>query len=108
MPESELKAYLERSNITPYTPFTMVERDEIIADLERIRSQGYAVDNEEMEEGVRCVAALIFDHQGKPAASVSITGASMRVTPNRIKHFGKLVNNCAITISGQLGFNPTN
>jgi IclR family transcriptional regulator, KDG regulon repressor len=106
MKEAEIDAYLERSNPTPYTSYTLVERNKILNDLERIRSQGYSVDNEEMEEGVRCVAALIFDHQGKPAASVSITGAAMRVTPDRIKHFGNLVNNCAAAISSQLGFNP--
>jgi len=108
MNESEFEAYLERSNLTPFTPYTLVEKDKIIKDLERVRSQGYSVDNEEMEEGVRCVAALIFDHQRKPAASVSITGAAMRVTPDRIKLFGNLVNNCALTISRQLGYNPAN
>ena len=54
------------------------------------------------------MAALIFDHQGKPAASVSIAGAAMRVTPDRIKLFGNLVNDCALAISRQLGFNPEN
>lgn len=106
MAKAELDAYLERSNITPFTPRTLVEKDKIIKDLERIRSKGYSVDNEEMEEGVRCVAALIFDHQGKPAASVSITGAAMRVTPDRIKPFGNLVHTCALNISHQLGYNP--
>jgi DNA-binding IclR family transcriptional regulator len=106
MEKAELDAYLKRSNITPFTPYTLVEKNKIISDLEQIRSQGYSVDNEEMEEGVRCVAALIFDHQGKPTASVSITGAAMRVKPDRIKHFGNLVNNCALAISRQLGFNP--
>ena len=108
MQASELDAYLERSDITPFTPYTLVEKDKIVNDLERIRSQGYSVDNEEMEEGVRCVAALFFDHQGKPAAAVSITGAAMRVTPDRIKRFGNLVNSCAAAISGQLGFNHAN
>ena len=106
MAKAELDAYLERSNITPFTPYTLVEKDKIIKDLEQIRSQGYSVDNEEMEEGVRCVAALIFDHQGKPAASVSITGAAMRVTPDRIKPFGNIVKTCALNISHQLGYNP--
>ena len=108
MDKSELEAYLGRSHLTPFTPHTLVEKDKIVQDLEQIRSQGYSVDNEEMEAGVRCVAALIFDHQGKPAASVSITGAAMRVTPDRIKLFGNLVNNCALAISCQLGYNPTN
>jgi len=108
MDEAELDAYLARSNLTPFTPYTLVGKDKIIKDLERIRNRDYSVDNEEMEEGVRCVAALIFDHQGKPAASVSITGAAMRVTPDRIKLFGNLVTKCALTISRQLGYNPAN
>jgi DNA-binding IclR family transcriptional regulator len=108
MKESEIDAYLERSNLAPFTPYTLVERDKIVNDLERIRSEGYSVDNEEIEEGVRCVAALIFDHQGKPAASVSIAGAAMRVTPDRIKYIGNLVNDCALAISRQLGYNPEN
>ena len=105
MPEAELEAYLERANLIQYTPRTLTKRDDILRDMKQIRSQGFAVDNEEMEEGVRCVAALIYDHQGKPAASVSITAAAMRVTPDRIKLFGKLVTNCAAAISRQLGFN---
>ena len=107
MQEPELDASLERSNLTQFTPHTLTERDKIIEDLKRIRNQGYSVDNQEMEKGVRCVAALIFDHQGKPAASVSITAAAMRVTKDRIKLFGNLVTSCAEAISRQLGFNPS-
>ena len=108
MQDSKLDAYLQRSKPTPYTHHTMVKRDDIITDLQKIRTRGYSVDNQEMEEGVRCVAALVFDHQGKPAAAVSITGAAMRVTPDRIEHFGSLVKTCAASISSQLGFNPAN
>lgn len=108
MDKSELNTYFERSNLTPFTPYTLVEKDIIIKDLKRIRDLGYSVDNEEMEEGVRCVAALILDHQRKPAASISITGAAMRVTADRIELFGNLVNNCALAISRQLGYNPAN
>ena len=106
MENAELHAYLERSEITPFTPYTLVEKDKIIKNLEHIRNQGYSVDNEEMEEGVCCVAALVYDHQGQPAAAISITGAAMRVTGDRIKSFGKLVSACAAAISRQLGFNP--
>ena len=108
MDASELEAYLERARPTPYTPHTLIEKDMILKDLERIRSRGYSVDNEEMEQGVRCVAALIFDHQGKPAASVSISGAAMRVIPDRVSQFGNLVKACATAISRLLGFNPAN
>jgi DNA-binding IclR family transcriptional regulator len=108
MQDSKLDRYLQRSQPTPYTPHTLVKKANIAYDLKKIRTRGYAVDNQEMEEGVRCVAALIFDHQGKPAASVSITGAAMRITPDRIEQLGTLVKACAAAISSQLGFNPAN
>ena len=52
------------------------------------------------------MAGLILDYDGRPAASVSITGAAMRVTPDRTEHFGELIKTCALTISRELGFNP--
>ena len=104
---SELSNYLKRADLKSFTRHTLTGKDKIIAELNRTRARGFAVDNEEMEEGVRCVAALIFDHQGQPAASVSITGAAMRVTPDRVERFGELIKACALTISRELGFNST-
>jgi len=108
MQDSELDAYLQRSKPSPYTPHTLVQKAKLVNDLQKIRSRGYSVDNQEMEEGVRCVTALIFDHQGKPAASVSITGAAMRITPDRVEKFGTLAKSRAAAISSKLGFNPAN
>jgi DNA-binding IclR family transcriptional regulator len=108
MSAADLESYLQRVALTPFTPYTQTEKDKIIQELTQIRTRGFAVDNEEMEAGVRCVAALIFDYDGQPAASVSITGAAMRVTPDRVKHFGELIKSCALTISRELGFNPAN
>jgi len=105
---SELATYLQRVELRPFTRHTLTEKDKIIQEMNRIRNRGIAVDNEEMEEGVRCVAALIFDHQGQPAASVSITGAAMRVTPDRVESFSAIIKACALTISRELGFNSTN
>ena len=104
MGPSDLEAYLQRVALTPFTRYTLTEREKILRELDRIRARGFAVDNEEMEVGVRCVAALIFDYNGQPAASVSITGAAMRVTPDRIGHFGKLIRSCALAVSRELGF----
>jgi IclR family KDG regulon transcriptional repressor len=106
MNAADLEAYLQRVTLTPFTPFTLTERDKILPELNQIRIQGFAIDNEEMEAGVRCVAGLIFDYDGRPAASVSITGAAMRVTPDRIEHFGGLIKACALIISRELGFSP--
>ena len=104
MNEAELEAYLHRVALKPYTRFTLIDKDRMGAELKQIRNVGFAVDNEEMEEGVRCVAALIFDYNGRPAASVSISGAAMRVTPDRIPDLGELVKSCTRSISRELGF----
>jgi DNA-binding IclR family transcriptional regulator len=107
MNHSDLEAYLKKVELVPFTRNTMTRKDRIIEELAQIRRRGFAVDNEEMEEGVRCVAAAIFDHNGQSAATISITGAAMRVTPDRVEHFGELIKSCASAISRELGFNAT-
>jgi len=107
MNESDFDEYLQRTRPIRYTPSTLVERDKIMEELALIRAQGFSVDNEDMEEGVRCVAALIFDHNGQPTAAVSISGAAIRITPDRIDSLGELIKTCASAISNELGFNPT-
>ena len=106
MSSPKLEAYLKRATLTPFTRHTLTDRDKIIEELNQIRIRGFAVDNQEMEAGVRCLAALILDHDGQPAASVSISGAAMRITPDRVEHFGQIITSCALTISRELGYNP--
>lgn len=103
-PQADVEAYLGRTKLVPHTPYTLVEKSEILDELKRIRAQGYSVDNEEMEEGVRCAATLVYDHRGLPIAAVSVSGAAMRLTKERIQHFGQMVIDCASRISKGLGY----
>jgi DNA-binding IclR family transcriptional regulator len=103
-PASQLEAYLARTPLTRHTSHTLVDRRKLLHELARIRAQGYSVDNQEMEEGVRCVASLVKDHRGEPAGVVSISGAAMRVAPQRIKFFATSVIDCSQAISRDLGF----
>ena len=104
---SEVDEYLKRVPLVPHTSHTLVERSKLLDELGRIREQGYSVDNEEMEQGVRCVAALVMDHRAKPLAAVSISGAAMRITPGKIKSFAKSVETCSRAISKEMGFTGT-
>lgn len=106
-PSSQVEAYLNRTALTPHTPHTLVDRAKLLHELARIRTQGYSVDNQEMEEGVRCVAALVTDYRGDPAGVVSISGAAMRIAPQKIKFFAESVMNCSQAISKDLGFKAT-
>jgi len=105
-PDPDVEAYLKRAKRLIHTPRTLSEAEAIREELKRIKEVGYAVDNEEMEEGVRCVAALIYDHSGRPAAAISISGAVLRIPIERINTLGETVMNYALSISEQLGYAP--
>ncbi|BAS26885.1 IclR family transcriptional regulator [Limnochorda pilosa] len=69
---------------THYTPNTLTRRTELHRELDAIRDQGYAVDNEERELGVRCIAAPIRDRQGEVVAALSLSAPSSRLTADRV------------------------
>ena len=101
---SKVDEYLDRTPLFPHTPHTIVDRSRLATELEKIRTVKYAVDNEEMEQGVRCVAALVEDHRGMPVAAVSISGTAMRIAPGRIKFFAKSLKACSRAVSREMGF----
>ena len=101
---TDLDSFLKRTRLIAHTPNTLTSRSKILKELDQISAQGFAVDNEEMEAGVRCVAALVFDHRQQAVAAVSISGAALRITPERIEDLGKKVKQCALDISRDLGF----
>ncbi|MBV7506683.1 IclR family transcriptional regulator [Bacillus sp. sid0103] len=95
------------SNITfiPKTPTTITSKEEFIKEIEKVKVQGYALDNAENEEVLRCIASPIFDHKGKIIASFSISGPNNRVTMDLINH--SLIDKMkqySIAISRNLGY----
>lgn len=73
-------------------------------ELSRVRAQGYAVDNEEHEPGIRCVAAPIRNHIGEVIAAISISGPAIRLTMKRIENELKaLVIATGLAISRSMG-----
>jgi len=101
---SEVDQYLDRVSLVPHTSSTIVDRFKLADELAHIRERHYAVDNEEMEQGVRCVAALVVDHRTKPIAAISVSGAAMRITPGKIKSLAKSLKACSRSISLEMGF----
>ena len=78
LPPGEARALLERHGIPAYAPATITDPDLLLAHLEVIREQGYAVDEGEQEVGVRCFAVAVPDAPGSPAISTS--GPQARMT----------------------------
>ncbi len=103
-PGALVEDYLSRVRRRKHTDRTLVTEKEIKAALTRIRKVGYARDDEEMEQGVQCVAALIRNHENQPAGAISISGAATRMPEERIEALGEMVRNCAQDISRDLGW----
>ena len=87
------------------TKNTIVDRDSFEAHLTKVKGQGYAVDNEENEEGIKCLAAPVRNDHGEVVAAISISAPAFRMTKKRIDgEFKKAVFKTAIDISKKLGF----
>lgn len=102
--EEELQQYLARVELVKRTNKTIVDRQKLIEHLKKVRQQGYAIDNEENEYGVRCVGCVILNHESKPVGAVSIAGSKTKLTMNLIKKYAPLVMACANQISSKLGY----
>ncbi len=74
--------------------------------LEQVRAQGYALDDEEHQEGVRCIAAPVYDSMGRAIAAIGISGPTVRVTDDRINQLAESVKQAARELSTDLGYQP--
>jgi IclR family KDG regulon transcriptional repressor len=87
-----------------YTEHTLVTHDSLKKELEKIREQGFAVDDEEYDLGVRCVAAPIFDFRNKVVGSTGISGPITRMTPQNIGSFVEQVLKISSALSEKMRF----
>jgi len=91
------------SQLERYTPRTLTDANALGEELERIRARGWAVDDEERTIGMRCVAAPVFNQSGEAVAGLSLSGPSVRVTPDRDEEYGAMVRAAADAITGSIG-----
>lgn len=93
-----------RLGLRRHTAQTITEPGRLARELARVRRLGYAVDNGEHEEGVRCVAAPVRSYTGTVIASLSVSGPAMRITPEAIPRLAERVKEVAAKLSAQLGY----
>ena len=104
LPESEREHILKAVEFRSFTKRTIVDIKKSRSELSGIRERGYALDDAEREEGVRCVAAPIFDAKGTVIAAVSVSGPSMRVSLANLEGLANQVMKTARAISASLGY----
>jgi DNA-binding IclR family transcriptional regulator len=96
--------YLSTTALTAFTRNTITTSARFRAALEEVRERGYAMDDEEFEEGLRCVAAPVRDYSGQVIASIGIAGPASRLTPQRMEKVSGHVITAATQLSERLGF----
>jgi DNA-binding IclR family transcriptional regulator len=90
--------------LATYTPQTITRRAQLRDELERVRSQGYALAVDELEVGLTAVAAPIRNAHGDVVASMSVSGPTFRLTADRVDDVAALVVEAAVEVSHRLGW----
>lgn len=104
LPPSVVLDIIDRKGLPMHTDKTIVDKDEFLQELIKVKQVGYAMDLEENENGITCMAVPIFDHLGKVISAVSISGPTMRMTDERLEKLkGKMIE-AGRKISARLGY----
>ena len=102
--EAELNTLLEGYQYTTYTPSTLASREALMAALAQTREQGYALDSEENEQGVRCVAVPVWNHESRVIAALSLSTLTSRVDDAELANFREELQQAGLALSRALGY----
>lgn len=101
-PDDVAAQIIARIRFVRFTRKTITSREALVKTLDRARRRGYAIDDEEMEPGVRCIGAPIFDSAGRAIAAVSVSGPAARITAQNIPEIAPHLLRCCREISATL------
>lgn len=102
--KEELRDYLSRTRLIPHGPNTIVLKKKLREELQKTFKRGYAVDNEELAHGLRCVAAPVFDHTGRVKYAISISCPSMRLPMDKIEKAQLKIKEACRELSAKIGY----
>lgn len=101
--EAEVRRIVGETGLPRRTRNTITDIDVLLRDLALISSRGYAVDDEEDDEGVFCIAAAFQSRDGEPVGAISITGLKADMPSWRVHQFGLMVRETANEIARAFG-----
>lgn len=104
MPWDAVRELASRFGMPPITANTIHSEESLSLALKQIQVQGYALDDQEIVEGARCVAAPVFDMYGRPLGAISLSGAMHRFKEERLPEISEHVREAALAVSQKLGY----
>ncbi len=102
--DAKLNQLIAERGLQKFTENTITTKKDLVAELNTIRRQGYAYDNEECEIGAKCISFPIRDYTGNVIAAISVTGPIFRMTQEYIDSQIPYIRNTALEISKRVGY----
>ena len=103
MDEDRLDRTMAGQNLEAFTEHTITDLTALKKDLEQSRGRGFAIDGEEKNIGMRCIAAAVFDMNSEAVAGISVSGPTSRVGPEQVQTFSKFVIDAAGVLTRAIG-----
>lgn len=103
MEPARLDKFLDAAALEQFTEFTLTQAEPLKADLAVTRARGYAIDDQERNLGMRCIAAPVFDIHGEAVAGISVSGPTSRVGTEQVAEFSAAVVTVAKDLTKAIG-----
>ncbi len=104
--DTEIRILLEKIELKTFTENTITQRENFLEEIKGVRRKSYALDQQECERGACCIAAPLYSHRGRIIAAISISGPSIRLTPQRLKELTPTILEYSRLLSRELGYLP--
>lgn len=105
-PDDELLEIISGLSFAKFTENTIADKEKLLEYIKEVRLRGYSEDFEELETGLTCVAAPIFNHGGKAFAAISVSGPTSRMNEELRNKIGEVLVALTKEISEKLGYKP--
>src|SRR5437762_11123183 len=99
----DVSAIIHHHGMPRLTEKSIVRPGDLFKELEKVRRQGYAIDDEEACMGLRCIAAVVYNDCSEPLAAISVSGMTSRLTDDRLATLGETVREVAAELTVALG-----
>ena len=101
--DEEVAQRLHPAGLPRFTARTFTDPDALLAELAAVRRRGWAIDDEEHAEGLRCVGAAIHNEHGAVIGAISVSGPTVRLTDERLGELGPMVKRAAAEVTDGVG-----
>ncbi|SHE32452.1 transcriptional regulator, IclR family [Litoreibacter ascidiaceicola] len=106
MEEQRIRKLLSKAPLEGFTEFTLTDHTALLEDLHLSKARGYAIDGEERNLGMRCIAAPVFDIHGEAIAGISVSGPTTRVGAEQVAALSEAVVAAASRLTVAIGGAP--